>query len=288
MTRSKPFSRNSAKFVLLFLSLLFAAHAAGCFSNVEPTYKEKDIPFLVKKICKEEYKLDVTTHRTGSTLWIYAPLDKILDKEYGIKEDKIFDEEIAEKLRNILTTISRVLISSDAVPQFFALCASDINLGIDYRIIGNVDDVKKSSAGFLPWTESNRRYVIKLTKAPEAIDDTTGTHVNFTEIKLSDFLADQIAQRIGARFQDEEMKSYFKIDRSDGLYRNKVFYFEYNLTQTKPTPKPIKVQSEVVDIISYCLKSYEFNDFNGVTIGNAAGKDTFYLNKAAIVEGPKK
>lgn len=168
MMRLKPSLKNLVKAALLF-NLALYLNLAGCQSQIEPTYKEKDIPYLVKQICKDEYRLDVTTKRTATTLWIYAPLTKILDKEYGIKEDKIFDEEMLDKLRNILTTIGRVLISSDYTPEFFALLASDINIGIDYIVIGNVLDIKKSYAGFLPWTEANRRYVIKLKLDPKAI-----------------------------------------------------------------------------------------------------------------------
>ena len=134
MMKLKPSLKTLARPALLFVSTLSLLLLSGCSSKIEPTYKEKDIPYLIKKICKDEYNLDVTTQRTHNTLWIYAPMDKILHKDYGLKEDKIFDDEIMDKIRNIITTIGRVLISSDNTPQFFAFLASDIKLGIDYTI----------------------------------------------------------------------------------------------------------------------------------------------------------
>ena len=247
MMRSKLSSRNSARRVLLFSLLLLVF--SGCESNIEPTYKEKDIPYLVKNICKNEYGLDVTTQRTNTTLWIYAPLSKILHKEYGVKEDKVFDEEIGEKLRNILTTVGRVLISADNTPEFFALLASDVNLGLDYSIIGNVLDIKKSYAGFLPWTESNRRYVIRFTLASDATNDQSGKHMKIYDVTLSDFLAEQIAQRIGAHFQGEELRKYFKVERSEGIFNQGTFIFRYAIKLTTEMKTPLDIQLEILKII---------------------------------------
>ncbi|MFA5096597.1 MAG: hypothetical protein WC478_04570, partial [Candidatus Omnitrophota bacterium] len=190
MMKSKPSSKTSARPALLLLSAI-ALFLSGCSGNIEPTYKEKDIPYLIKNICKEEYGLDVTAQRTSRTIWIYAPLNKILSKDYGVKEDKIFDEEVLEKMRNIIGTIGRVLISSDNTPDFFVFLASDIVLGIDYTMIGSVLDIKKSYADFIPWTEANRRFVNRFKAVPEAIGDTTGFHFIPYNIKMEDFLAEQ-------------------------------------------------------------------------------------------------
>src|SRR3989338_1193530 len=93
MMRLKLFSMNSVKAALLLFSFFLYLNLSGCQNSLEPTFKEEDIPELVKQICKDEYKLDVVTERTETTLWIYVPLPKILDKDYGVKEGKIFDEE---------------------------------------------------------------------------------------------------------------------------------------------------------------------------------------------------
>ena len=135
---------NSVKAALLLFSFFLYLNLSGCQNSLEPTFKEEDIPELVKQILKDEYKLDVITERTETTLWIYVPLPKILDKDYGVKEGKFFDEEMTDKLRNILSTVGRVVLSSNKAPEFFALWASDINIGLDYIIIGNVLDIKKS------------------------------------------------------------------------------------------------------------------------------------------------
>ena len=286
MTKLKPSLKTLARPAPLLVSALFLLLLSGCSSKIEATYKEKDIPYLVKKICKDEYNLNVTTQRTHNTLWIYAPLDKILHKEYGLNEDKIFDDEIMDKIRNIITTIGRVLISSDDTPQFFAFLASDIKLGIDYTMIGCVLDIKKSYADFIPWTEANRRYVVKFKSSPEAIGDNTGFHFMPYDIKMEDFLAEQIAQRAGAGLQDEELKKYFKVEKSDGKFSDGIFYFDYSITRLGKPPKAIDIKDEILKTITYCLKTYEFTDFSGIVLTNLKTLDKLELNKTAILSRP--
>lgn len=281
MMRLKLSLKNLAKPALLF-SLLIYLFLSGCQNQPENTYKEGEIPSLVKKLCKEEYGLEVTTIRTATTLWIYAPLTKILDKEYGIKEDKIFDEEMMDKLRNILITIGRVLVNSDYAPEFYALVASDINLGIDYTLIGNTLDIKKSQANFIPWTEANRRYVIRLNMAEEAIGDTKGWHIQTYDIRLPDFLAEQMAQRIGARFRDEGLKKYFEIEKSEGRFLNNTFILEYSLQELAKPGQEIDVKEEMLKIISYCLKTYDFKDFSMIELTDLVTGNKLALSYAAI------
>jgi hypothetical protein len=285
MMKLKPYLKTLARPALLLVSALFIL-LSGCSEKIEPTYKEEDIPYIIKKICKEEYSLDVSTQRAHNTLWIYAAMDKILNKDYGLKEDKILDEEIMDKMRNIITTIGRVLISSDNTPEFFAFMASDIKLGIDYTMIGNVLDIKKTYADFIPWPEANRRFVIKFKASPEAIGDTTGVHFIPYEIKMGDFLSQQIAQRIGARFQSEELKGFFKVDKSEGKFEDGVFSFEYSISQIAKPKKEIDIKNEMLDIIAYCLKTYEFTDFSGISLTDALTLDKFELNQEAILTRP--
>lgn len=279
--RLKLFLKNAIRPALLF-SLFFSLFLCGCSDKIESTYKEKDIPYHVKKICKEEYGLEVTTQRSATTLWVYAPLEKILHKDYGVVKDKIFDEQMIEKLRNIITTTGRVLISSDNAPQFYGLVASDINLGLDYIIIGYVLDIKKSYAGFIPWPEANRRYVIQLRNSPKAIGDRSGFHIEAADIQLPEFLAKQIAQRIGAEFQDESMKKYFQVEKSEGVFREGTFHFEYSIKRTSQPDKDIDVRRKIIDIITYCLKSYEFEDFSEVQLADLETQGKLSLNRGAI------
>ena len=284
MMKLKLYLKNLIKPAPLLVSLLSLFLLAGCSGEIKPTYKEKDIPDIIKKICKDEYGLDVTTQRTKTTLWIYAPMDKLLHKEYGIKADKIFDDGMLDKLRNILTTIGRVLISSDNTPEFFAVVYSDIKLGIDYTMIGNVLDIKKSSADFIPWTEANRRYVVRFKVSPESINDTTGFHFLPYDITITEFLADQISQRIGAQFQEDEIKNNFKVEKSEGKFSDGIFYISYSITETSKPKQKINVRKEMLKTAAYCLKTYEFQNFTGVTLIDLVTQERVDYDKKEVLD----
>lgn len=274
--------RPGLQFSFLFLLII---SSSACLLNLEPTYKENDIPRIITQICKDEYNIDVVTRRTATTLWVYAPFSKLLHKEYGSKEGKIFDEEIMEKLRNISNTIGRVLVNSDKTPEFFVLLASDINIGIDYMVVANVLDIKKSYADFLPWTELNRRYVFKFGMVPQAVGDDSGEHFQPYDIKLPFFLAEQISQRIANRFQEEDLRKYFEIQKSTGVFDNNTFVFEYLIKKVSEPKEKIKPIKEILNIITYCIKTYEFKDFSGVQITDLITGDKLLLSNKEIWTG---
>ncbi|MBU1125591.1 MAG: hypothetical protein KKC84_06175 [Candidatus Omnitrophica bacterium] len=209
-------------------------------------------------------------------------MEQILHKEYGVNESKLFDSEMIDKLRNILTTIGRVLLSADQSPEFFALAATDTNVGIQYTIIGNVLDMKKSYAGALPWTETNRRYVLNLKVAPELIRDNEGVNFKPYDILFEEFLSEQIAQRSGAFFNQEEMNKSFKVEKSNGAFRENSIVIEYAITQIADPPRPLDIKKEILDIATYCIKSYEFFDFAMLELSDLVRQDKISLSNAAI------
>jgi len=284
--KSKPYSKNLAKAALLLLSFSVFIALSGCQESFKPTFKEEDIPYLVKQICKDEYKLDVTTQTTESTLWVYIPLTKILDKEYGIKEGKVLDEGMTDKLRNILTTIGRVLLSSNNSTKFFAIWASDINIGLDYILIGNVLDIKKAYAESLPFTELNKRYVMKFNVNPAAIQDKVGSHIKVFNITMPDFLAMQMVQRISVKLQGEEFKKYLKAEKVDGIFYNNVFLLEYSVKPLSKTEKTSDITKEILNIVTYCIKIYDFKDFSHVEITDLVTQNKTFLGKADIMARP--
>ncbi|MBN2831419.1 MAG: hypothetical protein JXL82_03995 [Candidatus Omnitrophica bacterium] len=285
MTKLKLSSKNSARSALLLLNIIPFV-LCGCFSPKEHTYKEEEIPQIIEKICKEEYGLNVVTKRAENTLWIYAPMERILHKDYGTTPDKIFDEDMSGKLRDILITTGRVLMSSDNTPAFFGILASDTNLGINYTLIGNTLDMRMSYSGFIPWTESNRRYIIKFEQAPQAIGDTSGLHFNPYNVDMADFLALQISQRIGWHFQNERIKEYFKVERSEGKFENGTFYFDYYIEEISRPKQKIKIRDEILGIVSYCLKTYGFEDFSTVMLTDLRAQEKLYYPKKEILSWP--
>lgn len=287
MTRLKPSSKNLVKTALLSFSFIFCIILSGCQNPaITPSFKEENIPDIIKQMCKDEYGLDVATERRDNTLWIYAPFTKILDKEYGIKEGKVLDEQMTDKLRNILTALGRVILSADNAPDFFALWSSDINMGMDYIIIGNILDLKKAYAESIPFDELNKRYLMKFEMNPAAINDKTGQHAQFYSIKMQDFLAQQMVQRIAMQFQKDKLKKYFKLDKIDGIFANDTFILEYAVTELLKPEKSADALNEILNAVAQCIKNYDFQDFSRVEITNLVTRKKTTLSKVEIFTRP--
>jgi hypothetical protein len=273
MIKIKLFSGGQAK-CGFFLSFIFCGFVlTGCFStDFQPSYKETDIPRTIKKICLEEYKLHVVPIRFGNTLWVYAPQQRLLHSEFGKNPDKIFDEALLDKARNILMSISRVLLSSDKAPEFFILVLSDINIGLDYSLTANFADIQKSASGGIPMMEANRRNVFNLEINPKAIGDARGEHLKISDTKMADFLSRQIVQRVRMFFQEDLIKKYLVLKDAEAGFKDGAFVFEYSVVKKAEPKEKLNISRNILDIITYCLKTYDFKDFSRVEIKDLLGE----------------
>lgn len=287
MMRLKPFSKNSANPALLLFSLsLITLFFSGCSSEIPPTYKEKDIPFFIQKICKEEYSLEVTTAMAGKTLWVYAPISKMIHQDYAVTKEKLFDDKMSEQLRNVMTSIGRVLISSDRAPDFYFLVISDIGeRGLDYTLIGNVLDIKKSYANFIPWSEMNKRYIEKLENSPQALGDTRGEHIQPYDITLRGFIAAQIAQRIENRFRQEDFKDIYTVKAVTAQFTPETLIINADIVMQEMRlfkTNNDDITKESLKITAQVLRAYDFRDYQDVQINDILnGKSTVY-SRAAV------
>jgi len=282
--RLKPSSKNLANPVLLLLSLALLFCPIGCQpNNNSDFYTTNSLDEIIKKICKEEYNIDVIVKMSQNTVWVYAPFEKVLHNDYGIIQDKFFDEETGRKMNNIFLTIGRAIMNTDSRIDFFVLTVSDINLGFDYSLIGSTLDIKKSYAGSIPFFEANRRYVERLEPNPEAIGDKKGNHIRASDITFGEFLGEQIPQRILRLFNEERLRRYFVTKSVTGRFEDNFFYLKYNIAQIAPTTKKIDVQKIILDTITYCLKAYDFKDFAGIILENELTQEKITLNPVAIL-----
>ena len=95
-----------------------------------------------------------------------------------------------------------------------------------------------------------------------------------------------MAQRIGARFNEEDLKEYFKIEKSDGKFLNNTFILEYSIEQISKPNKEINIKEEVLNIITYCIKTYDFKDFSMLELTDLTTGDKLTLSNAAIWARP--
>lgn len=104
------------------------------------TYPKERLAESVEQLCRDEYKVDVTAKMEGRTLGIYLVLDTLLDSSSG---ELAFQEKASDILEDVMTSIRRVTLSTDADVKFFTLIGADQAMGIELVMTRYVDDVKR-------------------------------------------------------------------------------------------------------------------------------------------------
>jgi len=275
--------------LVLFLS--------ACNSSVSPSFLKEDITPAVKDICKKEYRLDLSTRLVGNTLWVYLPLEDIISKpakpekyierflledqknslservlkvNYLIKptaekekqQEIAIDKSVNEKIFNVLQVIRRVLFSMDNSkkdkPLFFCIVTADIKNGLEIKQVFHLMDLKKLSYGLISQSEYQHRIVQDTAISAQIIGDKEGNHLDYREITLEEFIADQIQSRIKLKFQKPEVEKNADIDK------------------------------EVLKIITYTLNAYGFKDFTLAEMTNLATGAKSILNQKAVFADSKQ
>ncbi len=266
---------------------------SGCGLNQEEELYSKDEAereFI--RICQEEYDWDVNTKFIGDTFWIYIPCEQDMLEfkanrfpqinkcavsylkgdfikerfyfEYQItpllksEKDKgyitNFNEELSEEFRYLLNVIYRVYFNTEQQPEFYVIVMADIVNGVEviYTIYGL--DLKKIYNNAIPSEEYYKRILQDIKGDLAIINDRTGHHLAYKEIKFGEFLAEQITQRIRIKFSGAD----------------------FNLCKV---PK-----EEILKIISYCLHTYEFRDFSAVTLRDLPTGAQATISRSALEE----
>jgi hypothetical protein len=289
MMKSKRSLKSSVKLALKTLPLIL--FLAACNSSVPPSFLKEDITPAVKDICKKEYKLDVSTRLIGSTLWVYMPLENILSRpekpekylerflledqknslqdrilkiNYSVRptpekektQEMALDKSVNEKIFDVLQVIRRVLFSLGSskkdAPAFFYIVTADIHNGFEIKQLFYVLDLKKLSYNFISQSEYQHRIVQDTGISADILGDREGNHLNYQEVTLEDFLAQQIQNRIKMKFQKPEVAANADIDK------------------------------EVLKLITYTLEAYDFKDLELLELSNLATGVNVTLNQAAI------
>ncbi|MBN1913465.1 MAG: hypothetical protein JW788_03600 [Candidatus Omnitrophica bacterium] len=293
MTKLRQFFRSSVKTGLNLC--LAAALLTGCNYRPNPTYSRENIESSLEKICKIEYGIDIKAKMAGSTLWIYLPIEDMFIKsdtpqkytekfsidhtntrfksgslklEYLIRavpeKEKIqefkYNKENLEKINKVFRVIHRTLFSFERGEEkeirFFSLVVADIKNGIETREIFYVQDLKKVAYNFISWLEYQHRTVQDTAMSFAVLGDKEGKYLNCRDITFEEFIADQIEYRIKLKFQKPEVEQDADIDK------------------------------EILKIVAYTLKSYNFKDFLAVEIANLLTNNLTSYNQAEILSGP--
>ncbi|MBN2120873.1 MAG: hypothetical protein JW734_07465 [Candidatus Omnitrophica bacterium] len=266
--------------IIFLLSLLVLL--SSCI-QIESTYKRENIEESVKKICKEEYSLEVDVQEVKDTIWIYAPLESLTTEEGSL------DEEANEKIGNIVLSLQRVLLSIDKPPNFYVFVSSDIKkVGADLILIGFVPDIVKFQLRFISRDEFFQRRFLKFIINPLALGDSEGKHLKRFDIDLVYFMGLLIEQKIINTFARGDWASFFevKVFRTSFDDTSKDFNIKIDIEgTTEPVaglPDPFEETLKACSF--YIHKIYNFTDFNYIKIEDLSSGKIQTLSRRALEE----
>jgi len=178
-------------------------------------------------------------------------------------ENLEYNKEVGKKVNNILKVLQRVLFSIEEPESFnhtfLNLIIADIKSGIVVKQILYYMDLKKFFYGRISAEELQERIIQRVSIVNEIIDDKSGVTIlsKAENIKMKDFIAAQIKQRIELKFAKLTGKE-----------------------------QEINTDEQVRNIVIAAIKNYEFYDFTEIKLRNNLTEGFIYINKAAALETP--
>lgn len=245
--KQRPCSKNKSYIFFVFCILFFVfCILSGC----APTYPKEKFADSIVRLCKTEYKLDVKVATVGKTVVIYAPLQELWDLTFSLTK------KAGEEINDVILSVSRVALSTDAKYDFYVVIAHDIRIPeIQIIIVKSVDDVKRFMLNDISRGEFSKRMLIDkrinpqakkehaikevfekmgldkkwqdavmndfFRAQPAALGDIGYWNDRFyiKDISLPEFLAEQIASRVKMDFfEEKDLSDLVNVKASRGSY----------------------------------------------------------------------
>ncbi|MDD5428413.1 MAG: hypothetical protein PHI58_04145 [Candidatus Omnitrophica bacterium] len=276
--KRKPF------FFLIMSCALSAAILTGC----GPTYPKEKFADSIVRVCKREYKLDVKVATMGKTVAIYVPLQELWDMTFALTK------RAGEEINDVILTVSRVSLSTDADYNFYVVIAYDVRIPeIQIIIIKSVEDVKRFMLNDISRGEFAKRMLIDKRINPQAkkehavkeVFEKMGLDKKWQDSVMNDFfraqpaalgdigywndrfyikdiskpefLAEQIATRVRMDFfEDKVLSETIVIKASKGSYLSEGNK-RYFRIEVLPEPKSFSQLGTVEMVNSVFKKSLE-------------------------------
>lgn len=290
---------------LSFLSIcsLSLVLLTGCSA----TYPKGKIEESVVRICKQEYCVDVKAAIEGNTMAIYLPLTDLMDFSFSLSKSA------SDKINDVIFSAARVSLSTDADIKFYCVIAHDVKMPeLQVIIIKCVDDIRRLFANDISRGEYMKRMLIDLRWSPQAkkeeaikeifnkmsldqkwqdqvmadffrsqpsnIGDIGYWNDRFyiKNITLSEFLAEQISNRIRMEFREDKfLKADFLLKSAKGAYVTKkdkrMFVFEVLADRIatgvgSTIEDSDKIFETVLTVVAHVLHGYHFNEYDALGV----------------------
>ncbi len=187
--------KKNSKFIFFLLATGYWLLVAS-LSSCTPTYPKEKFAESIVRLCKQEYKLDVKAATAGKTVVIYVPLQELWDLTFSLTK------RAGEEINDVILSVSRVALSTDAKYNFYVVIAHDIRIPeIQIIIVKYVDDVKRFMLNDISRGEFSKRMLIDKRISPQAkkehaikeVFEKMGLDKKWQDAVMNDFFRSQPA-----------------------------------------------------------------------------------------------
>lgn len=194
----------------------------------------------------------------GLFLFEYDVVDKKKSKEEDYGFNSSYTDSYVKYQNNLFTAIYEVFLNTKAKKneepiKFFVVVITDIKKGIETRLTFYLEDFVRAWSGALPNDEYSKRVLSDRKGSTAMIGDETGSHIKYTNITMSDFLTQQIINRIRFKFQ----------------------YSDF--------PPGENYDNTTIGIVADTLRYYHFKDFTHVRLNNIRLGKKYMFDKSQLV-----
>ena len=270
------------------LSLLLWGTGCG------PTYPKATLTESLTHLCKKEYNIDVSVQVVGKTLGVYVPLEKLFDSTLRLSP------EVGNQLDGVILATSRVVLSTDDPPDFYVVVAEDKRIpGVELRLVRYTQDIRRLNYGDLSRSEYTKRMVFEFGLGLGIFSGEEHAF-HLEEVKLEQFLATQMAQRIKARLDEQtELQKDIEVRSvrgefvpsyptgNEGPAGRFVITLEaqelgMSLWETQEKTDEKKVLTSALVVILEVLKGYRFTAFDSVELKTPFLNHTLILSREIL------
>ena len=304
---------------LLAVNCLLFAVLSGC----GPTYPKERFKESIVRVCKAEYKLDVKVETIGKTITIYLSLPDLIDFTFSVTKTA------REKINDVILSVSRAALSTNAKFDFYCIVAHDVRIPeIQIVIIKSVDDVKRFLLNDISRGEYSKRMLVDIRVSPQAQKERAikdvfekmavdkkwqeqvmndffrsepavlgdigywNNHFYIKDISLSEFLAEQIANRIRMDSREEKAladillvksaKGSYASKASRRLFRLEILAESKWFEQAKEGELADKIFQVSLKVAGDVIHGYRFEDFDYIEVINQQDAATINVSREEL------
>lgn len=249
------------------VAVIFAGSLALTACGPKYTYPSNTVVDSIENISQKEYKIDVIARVVGKTVGAVFYMEDLVDPKGQVPK------EVHEKMGKVMQAVTRVALSSDLPVDFVTVLLRGKKDGNELVITRSLDDTKRANADAIGVEESINRTIFGQNRYPI---ETLPEAFVLKEVKIEQFLADQVAQRIRFNFAKEakdESAQFALVDGQFDATRGRIFRFSViGMKAEQPTETVLGILKTVSDV----LGGYKFTGFDSVEIQD-------YLNRQKLI-----